>query len=75
MPSEHDLAAVLYDYECWEADLIMDSQAWREGEERGDCLPRIPQYLWDRLIEIQERRNAVLSTMPRYEQMRLGELP
>lgn len=55
-PSLHDVAAA---YEQWEADLILSAEAW-EPNGQADT-PRIPQVLWDRLIEIQAMRNAALS--------------
>lgn len=45
---------VLEAYEKWEADLLLRDEAWDES------LPTIPQDLWDRLIEIQTMRNAVV---------------
>ena len=66
-----DLAAVLREYEQWEADLIMDSEAWRHADGEPRDLPWIPQHLWDRLIEIQERRNAALAALPKAEQPEL----
>ncbi len=48
--------AVLLGYEQWEADLLLDSNAWRGI----DGLPHITQSLWDRLLELQALRNAAL---------------
>ena len=58
--SVHELLEVIKAYERWEADLILDDEAWAGpyGEERE--LPTIPQHLWDRLIEIQAQRNAAI---------------
>lgn len=50
-----DLAAVAMAYEQWEADLILDHNAWNHE------LPYLTQGLWDRLLEIQAMRNAALS--------------
>jgi len=52
--------AVLAAYEQWEADLLMDNEAWYTREREPRDLPTIPQALWDRLIEIQGMRNAAL---------------
>ena len=49
------LREALKSYEQWEADLIMCNEAWRDR-----TLPRIPQDLWDRLLEIQAMRNRAL---------------
>ena len=51
-----ELESVLRAYEQWEADLIMDNDSWRDRN-----LPLIKQSQWDRLMEIQTLRNAVLS--------------
>lgn len=45
--------AVLEDYEAWEADVILAAD-WSEST------PRVTQAQWDRLVEIQARRNVVL---------------
>jgi len=52
-----DLLAVVQAYEQWEADLILDQEAWRGGEAE---LPTLTEPLWDRLLEIQQQRNAVI---------------
>lgn len=46
--------AALRAYERWEADLIMEDNSWVGG------LPRLTQNLYDRMIELQAMRNAVL---------------
>jgi hypothetical protein len=51
-----DLLEVAKAYERWEADLILDADAWR-----GRDLPTISQAIWDRLIEIQALRNAAIA--------------
>jgi hypothetical protein len=51
-----DMLAVLDAYEGWEADLLMDDEAWRDAET-----PRLTQKLWDRLLEIQAMRNAAVA--------------
>jgi hypothetical protein len=50
------LREVLERYEKWEADLLLDGWAWEDG------LPRFTQELYDKWIEIQEKRNQALST-------------
>lgn len=52
------LLAVCEAYEQWEADLVLAGDAW---DWDASALPRIPQRLWDRLIEIQEQRNEALA--------------
>ena len=47
-----DPIEVLKAYEAWEADVILHAK-W------GD-LPTLTQAQWDRLVEIQAMRNAVL---------------
>jgi hypothetical protein len=51
-----DLLEVAKAYERWEADLILDADAWK-----GRDLPAISQAIWDRLIEIQALRNAAIA--------------
>ncbi len=48
---------VLGQYEQWEADLIMDDEAWGGGLS---LLPVLTQSLLDRLIEIQGPREDVI---------------
>lgn len=55
--------SVLHEYEQWEADLITNVEAW--APDGTATLPRIPQELWDRLIEIQGRRNQILNPLNR----------
>jgi hypothetical protein len=54
------MRTVLEAYEQWEADLIMDNDAWYDECREPRSRPIIPQPLWDRLIEIQGMRNAAL---------------
>ena len=49
-----ELEKVLCRYEQWEADLLMDDQAWGSG------LPCFTQGLYDKWMELQEQRNKVL---------------
>lgn len=46
-------------YEQWEADLILSNDAWAPDGEA--VTPRITPELWERLLEIQKMRNAVLA--------------
>lgn len=50
-----DMYEILNLYEEWEADLILDSQAWQ------DNYPRFTKRLYDKWMEIQAKRNAVLA--------------
>lgn len=52
MGAAPDLLAVLLAYEQWEASLILDDNSWRNG------LPMLTQAQYNRLIEIQQMRNA-----------------
>jgi len=45
-------------YEQWEADLILERDAW------NNRLPTFTDKLWDRFLEIQALRNAALSATP-----------
>ena len=54
-PALRDLYAVARAYERWEADLILDNDAWADRE-----LPTITQPLWDRLMDIQAVRNDAI---------------
>jgi len=49
-----EMIAVLRAYEQWEADLILSGD-WR------DAMPRLTQPLYDRMLEIQAKRNAILA--------------
>ena len=49
-----DLQAVAQGYEAWEAELIRSGD-WRDG------LPKLTQPLYDRLMELQVKRNAALA--------------
>jgi hypothetical protein len=51
-----DAISVLKGYEQWEGALILDNNAWTAV----NGLPRVPQVHWDRLMELQSRRNAVV---------------
>ena len=51
-----DAISVLNGYEQWEGALILDNDAWTAA----NGLPRVPQVHWDRLMELQERRNTVV---------------
>jgi hypothetical protein len=51
-----ELAAVLEGYARWEADMILDDEAWRGRE-----FPAMTEPLWDRLLELQGKRNVALS--------------
>jgi len=53
---------VLYQYEQWEADLIIDDDAWGVGEAER-ALPTLTQDLLDRLIEIQGPREEAIRRM------------
>lgn len=53
-----DALDVLRAYETWEGELILSDKAWAPNGMA--TLPRIPQALWDRLIEIQGMRNKIL---------------
>ena len=55
------LEAALRAWEKWEGDIIADPDCWPSD----DCLPRITQALWDRVVdELQPIRNAALSASP-----------
>ena len=55
------LEAALRAWEKWEGDIIADPDCWPSD----DCLPRITQALWDRVVdELQPVRNAALSAPP-----------
>lgn len=49
-------------YERWEADLLMDQEAW--GPMGMRTLPVLSQAMWDHLIELQTARNAALRLTP-----------
>jgi len=49
---------VLKGYEKWEAELLLDNEAWDGGFERP--LPRLTEKLFDRLLELQTLRNKIL---------------
>ncbi len=55
MASAPDGLALAKAYEAWEADLIMDAAAWRDG------LPRLTPRHYDRLLELQAQRNAFIA--------------
>ena len=48
-----EMAALLADYEELEGEMILDDECW--GNDSG-----LPTRYYDRLIELQARRNAVL---------------
>ena len=51
----------LVGYERWEADLILDDEAWRHPKTGESLhLPWLKQGMWDRLIELQTARNKAL---------------
>lgn len=52
-----DLLAVARGYEKWEADMILDQEAWRGDAE----LPTLTWPLWDRLTELQKLRNEAIN--------------
>jgi len=43
-------------YEAWEADIIINNETWRT-----DDLPHLTQAQFDRMIKIQDMRNAALA--------------
>lgn len=45
-------------YQQWEADLILSDQAWGGGME---SLPTLTQELYDGLVELQRRRNTIIT--------------
>ncbi len=49
-------------YEEWEAMLIMDDEAWRDRS-----LPQLTQQLYDKLLELQEKRNNVIAKIKEEE--------
>jgi hypothetical protein len=55
MAAAPDLYAVAKAYEAWEADVILNA-TWDEQE-----LPRLTQSQWDRMVAIQDLRNAALA--------------
>jgi hypothetical protein len=60
--SSHRVACmlnVLQSYEQWEADIISDNRCWEPEGFATD--PTIVQPHWNRLMEIQQLRNAALS--------------
>jgi len=48
-----DILAVVRAYERWEADLVLDGEAW----DCGRAFPRFTAKLWDRFLELQTMRN------------------
>lgn len=66
-PALEKCREALEEYEKWEADLIMDSDAWHDECREPLSLPRISQKCWDRLIEIQAKRNAALALLSEQE--------
>lgn len=52
----HKMYRLLKEYEEWEAALIMNDRAWAEGD-----MPRLTEELYDWLLKLQEKRNAVMS--------------
>jgi len=50
------LVEALEAYEAWEADIIINNETWRT-----DDLPHMTQAQYDRMIEIQDMRNAALA--------------
>ncbi len=55
-----ELLELVLAFERWEGDLIMDSEAWRYDDGEPRELPKITGDLWDRLLELQRKRNEVL---------------
>lgn len=45
---------LLEEYERWETDLVREDLAWEHG------FPALTQDLYDRLVAMQEKRNALL---------------
>ena len=58
-----ELEKVLRGYEQWEADLLMNDQAWGSG------LPHFTQELQDKWMELQGQRNRVLRKVDERERM------
>ncbi len=50
--------ALLAEYEEWEAELISDNRCW--GPEGMNSLPSLTQQLYDKMLELQAKRNEVL---------------
>ena len=61
MAAAPDMAEVLKAYEQWEADIFMDDRAWRGPDGESLSFPVLGGELYERLIEIQGMRNAVLA--------------
>ena len=51
-----ELLAISKMYENWETDLILNEKTW----DTMSGLPQLTQKLYDKLIEIQSKRNAIL---------------
>ena len=50
-----ELAEALENYEQWEADLLLADDAWH------NTLPVFTQELYDKWMELQKKRNAILT--------------
>ena len=61
-PHATQMREVLKDYEQWEADLISNNDVWYDEYQEPRESPIIPRKLWNRLLEIQAKRNKVLSS-------------
>jgi hypothetical protein len=55
----NDVIQLLIDWERWQGDLVLCSEAW----DTKDGLPKLTQDLNDRLIALQLRRNVVLKRL------------
>ena len=56
-----ELLAISEMYEKWETDLILTEKVWNTMSG----LPQLNQELYDKLIEIQSKRNAILKKVKR----------
>ncbi len=59
-PADDGPLDVLRAYGQWEADLLNDREAWRDSGGEPADLPRLTEALWDALMALQARRNAIL---------------
>lgn len=50
-----EMAEVLKEYEKWEAALILDDESW------SGAMPTLTYELYDWMIRLQDKRNAVLA--------------
>jgi hypothetical protein len=55
----NELLDLAIGYQQWEADLILSDQAWGGGMEP---LPTLTQELYDGLMDLQRRRNAIITS-------------